>query len=156
MIHLRFVTSGKSAISRMIQFAQYGFWASHVEAVMPGGTYLGAHVEDGVRDRPRDYDRNVFTQEQFVTLPADEKMTDRFHEFLTQQIGKPYDTTAIMAFAARRNWEEPDSWFCSELQAAALLNCGWFASPLATELNHITPRDLFLIVSGRVNIHPVK
>ena len=72
------------------------------------------------------------------------------------QIGKPYATTAIIAFLMQRDWQEPDSWFCSELQAAALVDCGWFAHALATEFNHITPRDLVLIVSGRVAITPAK
>lgn len=151
MIRLRFVTSGNSAISKMIQFAQYGFWASHTEAVMPDGMLLGAHIDGGVMERPTGYDLAEFTHQQFVDLPADDGMVGRFNEFLRAQVGKPYDVSAIAAFVARRDWQERDSWFCSELQAAALVDCGWFASPLATQFNHITPRDLLLIVSGRVN-----
>lgn len=151
MITLRFVTSGHSVVSRMIQAFQYGFWASHVEAKMPDGTYLGAHLDRGVMSRPLDYDRADFTQEQFVSLPCPADKCDKFYDFLLQQVGKPYDKTAIAAFVARRNWQEKDSWFCSELQAAALVECGWFEWKLATEFNHITPRDLMLIISGRVN-----
>ena len=136
----------------MIQFSQYGYWASHVEAVMPDGTLLGAHVKDGVQSRSSTYDAKQFTRQLFVELPADDAMTETFHKFLKEQIGKPYDKTAIAAFVARRNWQEGDSWFCSELQAAALVHCGWFSSPLATEFNHITPRDLLLIISGRVKV----
>ncbi len=39
--------------------------------------------------------------------------------FAHAQVGKPYDYTAIAGFLARRDWREDDSWFCSELQAAA-------------------------------------
>lgn len=151
-MRLRFVTSGNTAISKMIQFAQYGFWASHVEAVMPDGTLLGAHIDGGVQARPHDYDTTVFTHELFVDLPSTPDMDDKFHDFLRSQVGKPYDVTAIAAFVARRDWQEHDSWFCSELIAAALVQCDWFTSPLATEFNHITPRDLLLIVSGRVKV----
>lgn len=54
MIVLRFVT-GNSFVSAAIQRAEYGFWASHVEALMPDGTLLGAHIDGGVQARPRGY-----------------------------------------------------------------------------------------------------
>lgn len=151
MITLRFVTCN-DPISAGIRAAEYGFWASHVEAVMPDGTLLGAHYDGGVEARAANYDLGEYSKDLHVALPADDAMTDAFHVFLKSQIGKPYDVEAIMAFVMRRDWQAPDSWFCSELQAAALVHCGWFASPLATEFNHITPRDLLLIVSGRVAI----
>lgn len=150
-ITLRFVTSD-SPISFGIRAAEYGFWASHVEALMPDGSLLGAHVEGGVLARARDYDKGKFIQELYVEIPAEPVVVAAFHAFLRSQLGKPYDKEAILAFVARRDWQDPDAWFCSELQAAALSACGWFASPLATEFNHITPRDLLLIVSGRVSI----
>lgn len=156
-MRLRFVTCA-DAVSAGIRAFEYGFWASHVEAVMPDGTLLGAHYEGGVQARAPDYDKGKFTRELFIDLPSIEDAThpwgmeDRFHNFLHAQVGKPYDVEAIAAFVARRDWQEPDSWFCSELQAAALVACGWFSAPLATGFNHITPRDLLLIVSGRVAI----
>jgi hypothetical protein len=151
MITLRFVT-GNSLVSAAIRRAEYGFWASHVEAVMPDGSLLGAHIDGGVQARPRDYDKGEFARELFVEIETAPDVCNRFHAFLRSQLGKPYDTTAIAAFVAARDWQEKDSWFCSELQAAALVECGWFAWPLATEFNHVTPRDLLLIISGRVAI----
>lgn len=150
MIQLRFVTSD-DPISYGIRAAEYGFWASHTEALMPDGTLLGAHADGGVQARPVGYDKG-YRQELIVQIPATPAMTDKFHAFLRDQIGKPYDFKAIAAFITERDWQEPNAWFCSELQAAALVDCGWFAYRLATEFNHITPRDLLLIVSGRVNI----
>lgn len=150
-IRLRFVTCN-DAISAGIRAAEYGFWASHTEAVMPDGTLLGAHYDGGVQARPRDYDKGQYEKDLIVTLPVPQPMADAFHSFLRAQLGKPYDVEAIVAFVARRDWQEPDAWFCSELQAAALAACGWFASALATEFNHITPRDLLLILSGRVAV----
>lgn len=151
MITLRFVT-GNDPVSAGIRAAEYGFWASHAEALMPDGTLLGAHYDGGVQARKHDYDKSQFSQELYVQIPAAPDMTDKFHAFLRAQLGKPYDMEAIVAFVMRRDWQEPDSWFCSELQAAALVACGWFSAPLATEFNHITPRDLLLIISGRVAI----
>jgi hypothetical protein len=151
-IRLRFVTC-KDAISAGIRAAEYGFWASHAEALMPDGTLLGAHYDGGVQARGRDYDKGRYEKDLIVTIPASPAMVDGFHSFLRGQIGKPYDVEAIIAFVARRDWQRPDAWFCSELQAAALAACGWFSTALATEFNHITPRDLLLIVSGRVAIN---
>jgi hypothetical protein len=153
MITLRFVT-GDDAISVGIRAAEYGFWASHTEALMPDGTLLGAHVDGGVQARAHDYDKGRFTREAYVSIPADAAMTDAFHAFLRAQLGRPYDVDAILAFVLqpKRDWQTPDAWFCSELQAAALAHCGWFENELATEFNHITPRDLLLIISGRVAI----
>jgi len=151
VIQLRFV-GGDSAISTGIRAAEYGFWATHTEAVMPDGTLLGAHIDGGVMARPMGYDKGQYLKDMIVQIPATPAMTDVFHSYLRSQLGKPYDMEAILAFVARRDWQDPQAWFCSELQAAALVACRWFMSPLATEFNHITPRDLLLIVSGRVNI----
>jgi len=155
MIRIRFV-GGNDLISRGISAAEYGFWAIHTEAVMPDGTLLGAHYQDGVQARPADYDKGKFTRDLIVPIPVDDATADKFHAFLRSQIGKPYDIEAIVAFVARRDWQAPDSWFCSELQAAALAACGWFTSDLATQFNHITPRDLLLVMSGRVNVNSQK
>ena len=148
---LRFVT-GDDFVSRAIRAGEYGFWASHVEAQMPDGTLLGAHLDGGVEARPAGYDQGEFTRELYVHLPATTPQDDAFHAFLRAQIGKPYDLTAIEALALGRDWTTPDSWFCSELQAAALRTCGWFASDLATQAAKITPRDLLLMLSARTVI----
>lgn len=87
MIRLRFVTSDRTVISLAIQFAQYGFWASHVEAVMPEGTLLGAHAEGGVMNRPCDYDAGQWTRQEFVDFPATADQTDGFHCFMRAEIG---------------------------------------------------------------------
>lgn len=147
MIRLRFVTGDRSAISRAIQFAQYGFWCSHVEAVMPEGTLLGAHADGGVQNRAVDYDAREWTRQEFVDLPADAEQTDGFYCLMRAEIGKPYDLTAIAAFVARRSWQEPDSWFCSELVMAMLEKIG-VVTVVPTEVNHLTPRDCRLIVAA--------
>jgi hypothetical protein len=149
MIRLRFVTC-RDPVSATIRAFEYGFWASHLEALMPDGTLLGAHFEGGVQARAHDYDARKFDREMYGSLPASAEMADKFHSFLSAQVGKPYDVEAIIGLVARRDWQAPDSWFCSELIAAAPAACGWFASDLATEFNHATPPDLLLIASGRI------
>lgn len=35
-------------------------------------------------------------------------------DWLVSQLGKPYDWTALFGIFFRRDWQEDDSWFCSE------------------------------------------
>jgi uncharacterized protein YycO len=151
MITLRFVTS-HDPVSDGIRAFEYGFWATHVEALMPDGTLLGAHAQGGVEARPHDYDKFEFTRERYVSIPATPAQIDAFNTFLRAQVGKPYDFRAIAGIALQRDWQSEDAWFCSELVAAALCRCGVFPSHLATEFNHVTPRDVLLIVSGRLDL----
>lgn len=151
-ITLRFVTTWESPVSRLIRAGEYGFWASHTEAMMPEGTYLGAHFDGGVMARPSTYDAGKYGQQMFVQIPCLQVQADMFHAFLRAQVGKPYDLGAIGALVFEREWRQTDKWFCSELQAAALEHCGFFSSPLCTDNWKITPRDLLLILSGRVQV----
>ena len=137
------------ALSRAICAFDHG-WPSHVDAVMPGGRLLGARADGGVKLRTANYAR--FARVLRVAIPAADDVSARFYAFLNAQLGKPYDFEAIAAFALDRDWRKPDSWFCSELVAAALQAAGWFAHPLATASNRITPSDLLLVLSPFVTV----
>ena len=153
MITIRFV-GGNDFISGWIRRAEYGFWATHVETLMPDGTLLGAHASGGVQARPKDYDKGEFSKELFVPIPATPEQTNAFHTFLRAQIGKLYDFAAIVGIVAQRDWQNDKAWMCSELVSAGLCQkkVGIFPPHLATELNRVTPRDLLLIVSGRYEL----
>lgn len=150
MIRLQFVGATDPA-SECIRIFERG-WCSHVDAVLPDGTLLGARSDavggkpPGVQIRPPGY--AIWPQRVVVSLAAPADVESRWQTFLLAQIGKPYDMLAIAAFAAERDWRERDSWFCSELQAAALEWCKWFPAPLPQSANEITPRDLLLAVGG--------
>ena len=60
------------------------------------------------------------------------------------QVGKPYDLTALFGLLVRRDWQEADAWFCSELTAWAFQQGG---SPLfrPEALYRITPQHLWMI-----------
>lgn len=147
---LRFVT-GNDWISNAIRVGEHDGWPTHTEALMPEGGYLGAHLSGGVMIRPIGYDDGSRTRELLITIDASKDQNDKFHAFLKAQIGKPYDKAAIAGLALNRNWRTPDSWFCSELMAAALEECGYLFKLSVTD-NHISPRDLLLVLSGRIAI----
>lgn len=164
MIHIRFVT-GTGFISNAIRMGERDGWCTHTEVQMPDGTLLGAHIDGGVEARPPGYDKATMTRELFVELSfgnfvdtigsgrqaAIDAMETKFYGFLRAQLGKPYDITAIAGLALNRSWREADSWFCSELVAAALEFCGYLPKLSAAD-NHISPRDLLLVLSGRIPI----
>jgi hypothetical protein len=119
---------------------------------MPSGDLCGArsdrvgHVPPGVQLRPPFYEN--WKERVVVGLkaidPAEER---RFYNFLHDQLGKPYDTTAIWGFVSGRDWRDQDAWFCSELQAAALETAGVLPS-LYTPRNKITPAGLATVLSA--------
>lgn len=173
-LRLRFAT-GDSVISNAIRAGERDGWCTHVEAVMPDGFYLGAHFDGGVEERLVGYDKTTMTRELFVDLDFAVDIPPRlwhvlksgvplipdyqvinvyegkFYKFLRDQLGKPYDLTAVAGLAIGRDWRELDSWFCSELIAAALESCGYLPKLSAAD-SHISPRDLLLVLSGRMVI----
>ena len=128
----------------------------HVDIVMPDGALLGAQNEaglggkpSGVQIRPATYvvaagGNNIVR----VIVPVTADMQQKFYDFALDQVGKPYDLTAIAAFVAGRDWRQPDSWFCSELAAASLEQGDVFPSPLFAPANKVTPAGLLLVVSA--------
>lgn len=150
MITLRFV-SHPGPFDLLVKAAQLGYWASHVDALLPDGNFISSRFWDGVQIRPPDYDAGKFSREQWFSIIATKDEEAKFYGFLHDQVGKPYDALAIVSFLFWRDWQAADSWFCSELPAAALSACGLFPKMLAVGFNRITPRDLALITSALVN-----
>ena len=164
LARIRFVTCN-DFISNAIRFGERDGWATHAEAVLPDGSLLGAHLDGGVQIRTAGYDKATMTRELLVPidLGVDQvsvpphppvKSAERsaaFYAFLHAQVGKPYDVTAVAGLALDRDWRKAESWFCSELVAAALEHCGYLPK-LATPDNHVSPRDLLLVLSGRISI----
>lgn len=148
MITLRFV-SHPGLFNWACTIAQYGFWGTHVEAVMPDGTYLGA-ISDGVKARDPGYDKGTFKQEVFVDVRATADQEEIFYAFVESQIGKPYDLWAILAyFWPSRDWQSFDAWYCSELLGTGLAECGILPKEMAVKFSRVTVRDLLLMISTR-------
>ena len=148
MIRIRFV-SHLGIFNWACRIAQYGFWSTHCEVVMPDGTLLGA-ISDGVKSRAPNYDASSFSQEIFLDVKASAEQEEVFYAFLGSQIGKPYDTWAIISFFyPSRDWQEFDAWYCSELLGTGLAECGILPKEMAVKFSRVTPRDLLLLISTR-------
>jgi len=126
MIRLQFVL-GTGLSSAAIAWMGSGHF-SHVDAIAPSGELFGArsdrigHVAAGCQFRPPTYE--AWKDRAVLALKVTPAQEHCFWTFLYWQQGKPYDSTAIWGFVAGRNWREDDSWFCSELQTAALEYAG--------------------------------
>lgn len=148
MITLRFV-SHPGLFNWACTIAQYGFWGTHVEAVMPDGRYLGA-ISDGVKARDSGYDKGKLKKEVFVDVKTTADQEEIFYAFVESQIGKPYDLWAILAyFYPSRDWQSFDAWYCSELLGTGLAECGILPKEMAVKFSRVTPRDLLLMISTR-------
>jgi hypothetical protein len=144
MITLQFL-AGMDFSSNLISWFGGGPAYSHVDAVLADGRLLGARQEGGVAIRAADYYGQTKTLR--VEIPTTTPQTDRFWNFIDQQIGKPYDSKAIIGFVVGRDWRDPGSWFCSELIAAGLEEAD-LVHKLACPANKVTPADLVLILSA--------
>ena len=150
MIRLQFVM-GSGLSSALITWFSAGAF-SHVDCVLPSGDLLGArsdqigNVAPGVQIRPPNYE--TWKRRVVMKLTVEPAKERKFLDFLHNQIGKPYDKTAILGFVAGRDWRAADSWFCSELQAAAL-EVATVSPLLYSPTNKITPAALALVMSAR-------
>lgn len=148
-IKLQFVCEASLSSEAIAWFSQGHF--SHVDAILPDGTLLGARNDkvggkpSGVQIRPQGYAN--FSTKVVMSIPAVPSQEALFYAFLTAQVGKPYDTKAIWAFVANRDWRQTDSWICSELQSAAGEAAG-ITPQLYLAANKITPVGCALAYSA--------
>lgn len=101
----------------------------------------------GVWPRPQGYFGRV-ARRLVLQLETTAEQEARFWAFIDEQIGLPYDHTAIWAFVVNRDFREPDSWFCSELQQAACEKAG-IVPFLLQRPNKVTPVMHSVIVQTR-------
>lgn len=149
-ITLLFSTTA-NPFSALIRAATWSRW-SHV-ALVDEDTVIEAAALQGVRrvsvisavDRAKDIAR--------VDLPC--RDPEAVIQAARSQIGKPYDYTAIVGLSLRRNWQEPDAWFCSELIAWAFDAAG---QPLfrPEAIRRITPEHLWMLAPANADPAPLK
>ncbi len=156
MIRLRFVTCNDqiSALIRLQAGICMPFTPSHVECVSQDGkSYIGQHFDGGMQERPVGYDASIMRAEKFVDVDTGGSEEAAFYAFITSKIGQPYDWTSIISFIdPALNLHEFNHLICSAMMTAALRACGFFQWPLTVPFHHITPRDLFLMLSSHVEI----
>ena len=81
---------------------------------------------------------------EYRPLDIDPEQLGPSRAWLRAQVGKPYDWTALLSWIVRRDWQEPDAWFCSELSEAFI---GAWARPRFREaVSRVTPRHQDMLI----------
>ena len=127
-------------MSAVIRACTWSNW-SHV-AVIDGDEVIEATAPAGVRRFPVVQAIDHAKRGQIVELPC--RDPGAVIAAAASQLGKPYDYTAVLGLGLKRDWQQDDSWFCSELVAWAFEQAG---EPLfrAEILRRVTPEHLWML-----------
>lgn len=110
---------------------------SHV-AIVDGDHIIDSMKGEGVRRRTRASFDAAFPHQVVVEVPCADDAAGI--AFALAQLGKGYDFSALWGFLLPgRDWDDADSWFCSELAAAALRAAGF---TITGQPSRITPGRL--------------
>jgi hypothetical protein len=155
MIVLRFVCHD-DGISRAI-IAVTGGQVAHAEAIMRGGTIIGAFAEGGVQERRLDYDGGEFKFEQLIALPADDDMTARFEHYLRSPnvLGEKYDYFGLLDFVEHFDLHTQHKVFCSATMQDDLRWVGYFPNPLPIPAHKVSPLMLQQMVLSRPDVRVI-
>lgn len=115
-------------------------------AIIDGDEVIEAAAPDGVRTRPLADLIAESSRYAIVEFPSIDPAA--VIAAARAEIGAPYDWSGVIGIGFRRRWQADDSWFCSELIAAAFHRAGY---PLVrVDAWRITPRDLYLPVRAAI------
>lgn len=133
-------TTTRKPFSALIRTVTWSRW-SHV-ALIDGDQIIESVVNGGVRQYPLRQAIDHTADHCIVELTA--RNPQAILDAARSQIGKPYDWTAILGLGLHRDWQEDDSWFCSELVAWAAAEVGehWFRREA---LRRVTPQHLWML-----------
>jgi len=138
-IRLLFSTTS-NPFSALIRAATWSRW-SHVSMI--GGDFvIEAAALHGVRRVSLMEAFSRAEDREIVALPCADPAA--VIAAASSQIGKPYDYTAVLGLGLHRDWQEDDSWFCSELVAWGFNTAG---QPLFRSdcMRRITPQHLWML-----------
>lgn len=139
MVRLVFSDSGLP-LAVGIKLLTWSHW-SHVSLLTPENEVIDSMWSRG--GVTRYHFRELQKHAKRLEVREYPRLHPSMFEIAASQIGKPYDWTAIMGMPLRRNWQEDDSWFCTELMAFSALQAG---TPLIhKETWRVTPQDLYQV-----------
>lgn len=115
---------GYSFGSRLIEWGTHS-QLSHMDILLPDGWLVGARSDNPKDQSGRRFGKGVQVRSPHyygrvestltIQIPVTAKQKRVFYTLLAEQVGKPYDHTAIWGFVLNRDWREIDSWICSEM-----------------------------------------
>ncbi len=149
MTLIRF-TRGTGIGGAIVRWATWGS-AGHVGFRLDDGKVLDACPGMGVSIRDAEDDDST----EYWSIAAPKQTIQDAVDWAKQQVGKPYDWTAIYGMAFRRDWHQDTAWFCSELVTAAFDTVHWPIVRDSGRFDRVTPRDLMMATRiQRLNPQP--
>jgi uncharacterized protein YycO len=119
---------------------------SHVEFGTPEGTWIGAHIEDGIQERASDYCSP--TREYVYEIPVTLEQQTEALAWMRSKIGTKYNTLDIVGLALQaRSMRSPNNYICSQFCTDGLLHVFGPSKVLNVEnawTYRITPETLHL------------
>jgi uncharacterized protein YycO len=139
-VKLLFCSNPRNPLSWAIRVGSWSRW-SHV-AIVDGDSVIEAVALKGVTRTSLDARLRQDPSWAVSELPCNDAAA--VIAAAAGQIGKPYDYTAVLGLGLHRDWQQDDSWFCSELAAWSFQEGG---SPLfrAHAARRVTPQDLWML-----------
>ena len=111
---------GNTIGSWLLRTVMWSKW-SHA-AILDGGCVTDSTLlQGGVRWHIVDEFFTHYPSYELREIEVDEPAA---RAWLAEQVGKRYDWTALLSWVVRRDWQEDDSWFCSELCEAMISKFG--------------------------------
>jgi hypothetical protein len=143
-IRIRFITTD-GFVSASIRKVT-GSLFSHVEFGTPEGTWIGAHIGDGIQERAADYCKPI--REYVYEIPCTLAQEQEALAWMRSQIGAKYDTLDILGLMLQaRSMRSPHNYICSHFCTRGLLKTFGAANVLNVLENwayRITPETLHL------------
>ena len=139
MVELLF-TRRRHPGSLLIRTVTWSAW-SHVD-VVHGDNVIGAVAPHGVELQPLAERLAKASQAAVMIVPS--AMAKKVRDIANTQLGKPYDWLGAAGIGLHRNWQETDSWFCSEFAAWCFSTAG---HPLIRQefVHRVTPQHLWML-----------
>jgi uncharacterized protein YycO len=136
------LTAKKNIGSLAIRLFTWSKW-SHISVLISDSYAIEASPFGGVKvssviDVLKDTTAHVY-----IDVPCSDP--DKVITILKSQLGKPYDWGAVFSFWFRRNWQDDDKWFCSELPAWAFDKAG-FPMFRAEAIHRLLPEHWWMLI----------
>jgi len=147
VIRIRFVAS-PGFVGSSIRWVTNSLF-QHVEFGTPEGTWIGAHADGGVLERPANY--AVEAREYVYEIPCTQEQSDRLMRWCRARIGTKYNRLDILGLLIKnRQLSTPHAYICSQFCTEGLL----FIFGAAKVLN-VLPGSAYLVTPEMLHLTPL-